>query len=65
MRTGNIQVREVGQAFGCVGVVRDAESGRKLAQTRVYPHGFNGNASAGAERIALSKGWTVRAVYDE
>lgn len=58
-RAVRIEVRDVGQAFACVGVIRDARSGKRLAETREYPYGQRGNAHDGAELIAANKGWTV------
>jgi len=59
MKIVTVSVRPVGQSFGCVGIVRDARSGRRLGVTRLYPYGFDGPAHAGAVAIAESKGWRV------
>lgn len=60
MTTVKIETRAVGQAFGCVGVVCDARTGRELATTeRVYPYGNRAAAYEGAETLAAERGWTV------
>lgn len=60
-----VEARAVGVAFGCVGVVRDAKSRRKLAESdTVRPHGFAANAVTDAEQIAAARGWTVATTDD-
>lgn len=59
-RTVRIEVVEVGQAFGCCAILRDARTGRRLAETDdVRPYGFRSNAYRDGERMAASNGWTV------
>lgn len=54
-----IHVVEVGQAFGCCAIIRDAR-GRKIAETDdVRPYGFDGNAYRDGERLCAARGWTV------
>ena len=61
-----IEVRTVGQAFGCEGVVMRGQA--ILATTRVYPYGQRANAySAALARaydFAAANGWTVDADAD-
>jgi len=55
-----ITVRTVGIHFACCGVIRDAKTGRQLAETEeIYPYGFRLNAIEGATRLALERGWTI------
>ncbi len=59
-RTVTINTVMVGESFGCVGVVRDARTGRTLAKTkRVYPYQMTTYAVEGAEMLAFARGWTV------
>ncbi len=58
--TVRIETKTVGQHFGTSGGIRDAKTGRKLAETeRTYPYQFNAAAYAGAEDLAAKRGWTV------
>jgi hypothetical protein len=58
-----IKTATVGQNFGTVGLVCDARSGRKLAETAdTYPLGFVTAARAGAEALAKKNGWTLTEV---
>lgn len=59
MRRVTIETRSVGENFGCCGVIRDARSRRKLAETRVYPNGFDHAAAVGAVSICDRQGWRV------
>jgi hypothetical protein len=54
-----IEVQSVGTNFGCVGIVRDAQSREKLAETDVKPNSMRGVAYTAAESIATDRGWTV------
>jgi len=54
----SIQVVSVGQSFGVRAKVV-ARNGRVLAETRLYPHGMDGQAAAAAERLAADQGYTV------
>lgn len=58
-RSVRIVVRTVGQSFGCCAVIRDARSGRKLWESRVFPYGFAANAQQRAINEARSRCWTV------
>ena len=53
----------IGQHFGTAGLVRDARTGRKLAQTETVGLGHRAAAILRAEEIAAKRGWTV--VSDE
>lgn len=65
-RRVKIETREVGQAFGCCAVIRDARTGRKLAETDdVRPYGFTAAAYGDGERLAEQRGWTVVEVEEE
>lgn len=59
-RTVKLSTRTVGTNFGRAGVVTDARTGKKLAESdETFPLG-NGNAAyEDARRIAERKGWTV------
>ena len=57
--TVTIETREVGQSFGCEGLVRSQKSRRVLARTRVFPFGFDAQAAASAERIASERGYRI------
>jgi hypothetical protein len=46
-----IEVKEVGQKFGCKAIIRDGKTRKKLAETRLYPYGFSGAAIDGARAI--------------
>lgn len=55
-----IEAREVGQALGCTGVIRDARTGKKIgADLPTRPYGFSGAALADARAYADAKGWSV------
>lgn len=54
-----IQTRNVGQAFGCVGVVRYASNGRKVHETDTRPFGFDSVAYQAAKNWAEGKGYVV------
>lgn len=58
-RLVEIDTRPVGVNFACCGVVRDARSRRKLAETRDFPYGFDAQAFAAARELAAAKGWEV------
>lgn len=58
-RTVTVDTVEVGQAFGCCAVIRDARSGRKIAKTRTRPYGCDAAAMADAEAFATARGWRV------
>ena len=60
IRTVICTTRDVGQNFATVGVVRDARSGRKLAETGLKPY-RSSSAIFGAEGIAAARGWRVLA----
>lgn len=59
VRQVRVQVRTVGQAFGCVGVLV-ARNGRDLWSGPTRPHGFTAAAREDAEAEAGRRGWTVR-----
>ena len=54
-----IETRTVGQFFATCGVIRDARTGRKLAETDDVPYGFTASAFSAAEALAEKKGWNV------
>lgn len=54
-----VETQSVGQSFGCCGVVRSQRTGRKLAETRLYPHGFDAAAMMSAEDLAESRGYVL------
>jgi len=56
--------RDEGVNFGTIGVVRDAKSGRKLAETGIKPYRSSG-AIISAEALAEQRGWTVVSDQDE
>lgn len=49
--------RDVG-VFGTIGVVKDARSGRRLAETGIKPYRSSA-AIFGAEGIAAARGWRM------
>lgn len=63
-RAVTIDVRSTGQAFGCYGVVRDARTRRKIAETGVKPNGFTAADYAAAESICVERGWSVRSEHE-
>jgi hypothetical protein len=55
-----VESRSVGQSFACVGVVRDATTGRKLAECEdVRPYGYDWSAQEDARALAERRGWAV------
>lgn len=54
-----IETKQVGQSFGVCGVVRDAQNGRQLAETRVRPHGCDSVALGDARALCENNGWTI------
>ena len=59
-RNVTVEAATVGVNFGCVGVVRNTKSRRKLATTDdVYPHGNRAAAISDAEALAGRKGWSI------
>lgn len=58
-RNVRITTRTVGQHFGTCAVVKDAKTGRKLAEGETKPYGFTAAAVANGEDIAKKNGWTV------
>lgn len=58
-RTVTIDTREVGQAFGCEGLIRSRKTGRVLGRTRTYPIGDDSSAFAAALRMAEDLGYDV------
>ncbi len=54
----SIEVRSVGQAFGCEAVVR--KGGKVLHTTRLVPYGQRGTAYGLAEAWARDQGYSVR-----
>ena len=54
-----IKTRNVGQSFGCVGVVRYASSSKKVHETDVRPFGFEAAAYSAAKAWAEGKGYVV------
>ncbi len=63
-RKVRIETRSVGDAFGCCGIVRDAKSGRKLAETDTYPNGCEQSARSAAKRIAQERGYEIDPATD-
>lgn len=60
MKTVTIEVRPVGESFGCCAVLLDASTGRKLAETEeVRPYRFREAAYRDGERLAAERGWDV------
>lgn len=59
MQAVKIRVVSVGDNFGCRAIIRDARTGRRLAATRLCPHGFDGAAEGIAENICDANGWRV------
>lgn len=60
MRTVVIDTATVGQFFGTVGVVKDARTGRKVAEAKyVRPYGFVSAALDDARTLAEDRGWTI------
>lgn len=60
-----IQTRNVGQNFGCVGVVRYASNGRKVHETDARPYGYDSAAYHAAKAWAEDKGYIVIEAKDE
>lgn len=59
-RLVRIETRTVGQSFGTVGIVRDAKTGEKLAESEtVRPYGYTYSAARDADEIAQDRGWQV------
>lgn len=54
-----IQTRNVGQNFGCVGVVRYVSNGRKVHETDTCPYGFDSAAYRAAKAWAEDNGYVV------
>ena len=55
-----LDVAPVGQAFGCVGVVRRVGTRRKVAVCdNVVPYGFTAAALDDAYKLAVRRGWEV------
>jgi len=52
-RTVKIRVKNVGEAFGCIGQVI-GENGRVIAETEAVPFGFTGAAIDGARLLVGS-----------
>jgi hypothetical protein len=50
---------EVGQRFGCQGLVLDAHTRRTLHRSQVRPYGMTSNALGDAQAFAVSKDWEV------
>lgn len=60
MRKVTLDTRPVGLNFGTVGVVRDAKTGRKIAESATTrPVGHTRGAISDAQRVAWRHGWTV------
>lgn len=54
-----LEWREVGQRFGCQGLVLDARTRRVLHRTRVRPYGMPSTVLGDADAHAVSKDWEV------
>ena len=54
-----LEWREVGQRFGCQGLVLAARSRRVLHQTAVRPYGMTSTVLGDAQACAVSKDWQV------
>ena len=54
-----INVRPVGQSFGCEGLVRSRRTRRVLATTEIFPYGMDGRAYAAALRLAEDAGYDI------
>lgn len=60
-----IQISNIGQSFGCCGIVRYASNGHKVHETDTYPYGFNDIAYSAAKAWAEDKGYIVIDSMDE
>ena len=54
-----LEWREVGQRFGCQGLVLDARTRRVLHRTAVRPYGMTSTTLGDAQAYAVSKDWEV------
>lgn len=54
-----LEWREVGQRFGCQGLVVDARSRRVLCRTVVRPYGMTSTVLGDALALAVAKDWEV------
>jgi hypothetical protein len=54
-----LEWREVGQRFGCQGLVHDARTRRVLHRTQVRPYGMTATVLGDALAFAVSKDWEV------
>lgn len=54
-----IKTRDVGQNFGCVGIVHYVSNGHKIHETRIAPYGFDSAVYRIAEEWAQSNGYSV------
>jgi hypothetical protein len=52
-----IKTRNVGQNFGCYGVVAYASNGKVIHKTQTRPYGFDSSARYEAENWALDMGY--------
>ena len=60
MRKVKLDTASVGSVHGTLGIVRDASTGRRIAEAETLsPHGFTGAALDSAREIAEARGWTV------
>ncbi len=64
MRKVTCTTRDEGIHFGTIGVIRDAKSGRKLAETGLKPYQSSA-AIISAEALAAARGWQVATSEDE
>jgi hypothetical protein len=59
-KTVTIETSEVGASFGTCAVIRDARTGRKLAETATTrPLGYTAAAYRDGEALAEARGWVV------
>ena len=58
-RKVTIKTRTVGQYFATCGVIRDARTGRKLAEGQEVPYQFTAAAVDRARAEAERRGWVV------
>jgi hypothetical protein len=63
-RKVRIETQTVGNNFGCCAILRDAKTGRKLAETDTFPRGCEQNARTAARDIAATKGFEVEPLTD-